>query len=117
MDAKRARSSDNIDATLAPNFFVVVLIDVYGDTDNCSARYACWSKLSCEERKRVFRSVPSSREGIIPGCDDNHDFGEGFVDGIDHVVEGNIWKFLSDENLSTFTRENHCEVTMAYHNE
>jgi hypothetical protein len=122
---KRARTPENESTTHPvhspddPKFFLVVLSDVYGSTDNYPAFYACWSKLTPEQRKALFRSIPSSRAGAIPGCEENHDFGEGVDDqGVDHILEGNIWKCIEkDKDLSAFTRANHCEVTVAYFSE
>jgi hypothetical protein len=103
-----------------PLFFLVILADVYGCTDNYPARYTEWLKLTSEQRKVLFRSVPSSRRADhVPGCDKGHDFGEGIDDeGDDHTLDENIWKSIdNDENLSAFTAANHCETTVAYFSE
>jgi hypothetical protein len=103
----------------SPAFFVVVLTDVYGSTDDYPICYAPWDKLTSEERIALFRSIPDERNGKIQGCDATHDFGEGYdANGDDHVLENNIWsKLASDEKLSTFTRKHHCEVTVAYYSQ
>jgi hypothetical protein len=115
---KRARTLENEKHPQShqsePKFFLVMLGDAYGTTENYPAYYTCWSKLTPEQREALYRSVPSSRAGCVPGCDDDHDFGEGR----DHILEGNIWTCLTeDEQLSAFTRANHCEMTVAYFNE
>lgn len=116
---KRARpqdEKDTVDSSSNPKYFVVVLLSrPYGSIDNHSVYYTCWSNLTPEQRKGLFHSTPHFRQSSIPGCDDQHDFGHG---NDEHFLEGNIWTCLvKDDELSAFTRANHCEVTIAYFDE
>lgn len=102
-----------------PEFFLVFLVDVYGDTDNYPAYAAPWEILTAEERDALFRSIPDQRNGVVNGCDKNHQFGTGIDDeGEDHVLESNIWTSIPrDEGLRAFTHDHHCEITVAYMNQ
>lgn len=102
-----------------PEFFLVLLTDVYGSTENYHSYYTVWSQLSPEERDAIHRSTPDSRRGKVPGCDDNHDFGAGYdIDGNEETIPNNIWKsIMEDKDLQLFTRAHHCETTVAYFNE
>lgn len=123
---KRARSEENGTggkdlggdeiSVKNPEFFLVILVCVYGDTESYFAQYAPWDKLTEKQRNDIHRSIPETRaQNSIPGCDDDHDFGSGFDD---EILPGNIWKSIdNDKDLSAFTRAHHCETTVAYHNE
>lgn len=120
---KRLRSSDGGSSAKdtkknVPEFMLVLLSDVYGDTENYPAVYAPWNQLTKKQRKALFRSIPDDRNGVVPCCDSDHDFGVGFdAQGEDHVLEGNIWTSIDeDKNISEFTDKHHCEVTVAYFN-
>ena len=125
---KRARSNENnkngndpsSDSGKNPECFLVILTSVYGETENYPAQYAAWDKLTKKQRKAIHRSIPETRAQMnIPGCDKDHDFGQGQDnEGVDHILPGNIWKSIdNDKDLRAFTRAHHCETTVAYLNE
>ena len=95
--SKRERES-----TSEPAYLVVILVDVYGSTEDYGGYYRLFSHE--EDYSKILRSTPTERRGM-PLFTKEGDF------------ETPLWFHFKEDTLQDFTKENHCVVMIAYMNE
>lgn len=99
-----------------PIYVLVILMSVYGETDDYPTFYALASALTDEQKTRLHRSDPQTRKrDNIPGCDVNHDFGQ---DNDGDWAPDSVWaKLKEDKDIPEFTATHKCQVYLAYWNQ
>lgn len=79
---------------------LVMLVDIYGSTEDYSGYYTDRSNLSSSDIELLQRSIPDNREGTILDFENS-----------------SIWTFVNEKDFPEFTLNNHCQLVIAYENE